>query len=859
MKILKTIAALFIALSLNTISVADEYKETINNQVKNSLSVENAQTKDTSNQVLCVLTGSENAKHVNNIAVREYGASGDLNCIGTDEYATYSTIFENNITYLFMVIIGIMVGIYFVMYLIKSVFNTNEQQSRLPSLKTFSLSLAISLLLVIPVSDTKINGVQTKTPIISMLVVSGWKESTLIANAILEKYLSFRSYFFAEVQLPHFNNKADVMESVFDFLLSASASNKNADILLTAVEAEGNIVVESYSGQYKGQFVLGYDKEAVDIAKRNGLLDYRAFIIDRQKTALESTMLYMQGTVENFGISINKTSDKHTFKMNDYDCSVLPTMDLKTFTRTSLATNYKKKAAMCGSELYLTEMYKFKGFENKEYLDNKNYLNNRKLEVCVHTNEFSNKIYSRDEVKEKAKQCIEDACGATGSPFWCSAAIRIDDKFKTTKSEDLADIFEMAKYFFLEFGIDETKSGQIFGNKFYFDYSKSDNDYIINTVAPSLFKINLKTTGKAQFIETTLSEKFWMFIEDASNEIFGMDFGQISIEKLTKELFTFGNDGFLGVDKLNACLKYPNQYLIEEKYKCAGNFTENITHGREVFYTSVNLLAYKFFLNFKTGKTKEVAAGEIKQLSKMAGKVLGSKGIRAALFIAGESMVNDIHNPALKDANTMLENTALYTAIYFSESFGGFLNKVLYFMLVYGFVLYYLIPMMLFYYILKAQGDLIINLAVYLKTAPLQVINSFASGKHKAPNLDLPDWLVYGVMITLSPVIFVISFTVVDVLLKNGMAYLPDMFLGYLSGASELKGGIFALEEFMFERVVYLIFVYLYFKLLASVIINLSIYANLFTFNQGNVDFSGESALQDNIENDRISNKFWKS
>lgn len=859
MRTLKIIAAFFILSVITSLSFANDYNDRIVNQIKKYHSVENSQTKDTSNQVICMISGSENAKRINNSNITEYGIKDNLECMGTDEYATYSALFENNITYGFIKIIGLLVFIWIIMYLLKSAFNIKEQDARIPSPKSILLTLLATIILLTPVYTTKINGVETKTSMASMLVISGFKESTLIANSILEEYLSFKDYYFAEVQLPHFNNKADVMENVFDFLLSASSSNKNADILLTAMEEEGNIIVSAYTGQYKGKFILAYDKEAVDIAKKNGLLDYRTYIIEKHKEALTKTMLYMQSTVENFGTSINKTSDKTTFRIKDYDCSVLPTMNLKEFTRLSLGTNYKKKAAICGSEMYLTEMYKFKGFEKKEYLEGSNYLNNRKLEVCVHTDTFSYKTYSREQVKEKAKQCIQDACGAAGSPFWCSAAIRINDKFTTTTSDDLADIFEVAKYFFLQFGIDETKPGQIFGNKFYFDFEKSDNDYIINTATKSLFKINLKTSGKTEFLETTFMEDFYQFLEDAGNEILGINFGMVNIEKLVNELFTFGNDGILGVDKLKTCSSYPNQYINENKYKCSGNFTEIVYHGREVFYTSIKFMSYKFFLNFKTGKTKEVEAGEIKQLKTIAGNILGSKALRTIGFITTESTINDIHNPALKDAESMLENVALYTAIFFSDSFGKFFNYILSFMFVYGFVLYYVIPMMLFYYVLKAQGDMIINLAIYLKTAPLQIINSFASGKHKAPNLDLPDWFVYGIMITLSPVIFIISFGVVDVLLKYGMSILPNGFLNYLSGASEVKGGIFALEEFVMERIVYLLFVYIYFKLLMSMIINLAIYANLFTFNQGNVDFNGDSALQDNIDNDRMANKFWRN
>lgn len=855
MKSLKLLPALFIFFLFSSNISANENRELIDNTIKSRLQVDSAQTRDKSNQVLCAAVGKEFANKLNKGSVESYGSENELNCIPTDEFATYSSAYDDNLSFLeYLIYLSIIIWTIF--YLYQKSVGLTENQSKLPSPAVYFVSLAFVFMMLVPTFKTTINGVDTKVSLINNIVANGFKQMTVKANALLSEYIKDRPHSFAEITMPHLDTKADVMEAIFDFLLSASATNKNKDINLVAVEREGNIVIEAFSGQYVGFFILGYDGSAVEIAKENGFLDYRTHTIEKQKLAIEKSLTYLQSTVENFGSSINKTSDKTTFRLRDYDCSVLPTMNLTGFTKVSLSALYTKKAAMCASEIYLTELYRYKGFEQKEYLNNQNYLSNRKLELCVHSTAGKNK-FSYDQAKGKAKQCLEEACSASGGLYFCSAAIRMNEYFKKTKSEDLTDIFEFYKYYFLDNGINFSKNGEVFGNKLYFEYVKLDNDAIINTAANSLFKITLKTTGKAQFVENTFLEKLGEIAADIVNEVVGINFGSISVENLTATLFTFGSDGFLGTDRLKTCLKYPNQYLTENKYNCKGNLAEIIQNGRLVSTTAVQGFAFKFFLNFKTGKTKEIKVGEITGIKEASTKLLGSKIARTVAFITGQSYANDIHNPALKDAESQLENVAIYSAIYFSESLKGFVDKILWTLFIFGFVAYYVIPMTIIYYSFKSISDVIINLVVFLKTSTIQVINSFLSSKHKAPNLDLPDWLVYAIMIILSPIVLFISFTIVDNFLNYGFSYLPDNFLNIISGTFEVKGGIYALEEYLVGMGVLLIFLGVFFKILISATTNISIYANLFTFNQGTVDYSNDSALQDNIENDRISNKFW--
>lgn len=532
--------------------------------------------------------------------------------------------------------------------------------------------------------------------------------STETANDIWSSYVSHQKHYYPSIIMPTLLSKEIDMKNIIDFQICLITTNDdensldNLDITLLKSKSgfnnnqipEDSFVAKISKARCNLNLSIGYDTESVEfLEKSNRLSNFASFSFNYdeiQKKVIEKEIekVLNQGRdvakriVDNLAL-INKQRNlsgnfsKENWRNYCDSVSTIP-FDSNLFVVTALSV-YKTYAAKCMSENFIFNLSKAPNIAKDYPYGESNYLKGNQIELCVHTeggksgssartyvsNLFNSKINitGNDSLSEDLPSCINKLCSGVesgeSSPYQCSNLISFAKTLYEQEEIIKKGWMPAGAYAYSLFSGNDFVSSKNMINKFSAKFYDSFNEeaYIDEYSKISNSNIDKITTSfSLPNLENVNYENFDIFVKNDEEFYLSKLYVDDEGEGLLGNIHNFfGDDGILGYNRFNTCIKNPLK--INNGFSC-GNLTEEIHFfGTKILAFAIEMKAISTVAEFlmtnkqKTSKQNGTMSSGIKD---QVTRTLTTVGIGGAVFFFMDSITNtDFNSDAFSEIDSI--------------------------------------------------------------------------------------------------------------------------------------------------------------------------------------------------------------
>ncbi|HFZ2576814.1 TPA: hypothetical protein ACIJ25_006404 [Pseudomonas aeruginosa] len=468
----------------------------------------------------------------------------------------------------------------------------------------------------------------------AILIFAGW----MIATSLLEELDDEKLYKEKSVEIPHFSVKTVFAKSIYDYQLCVKSSDfntSNEDPSIRIIKSNNAYKIEA---QYRycelnGGFQI--DKEGIEVAKANGLLDFEAFqeqsIVANLKRLFEQTDLVAQRTI---------------IAEPTYDVVRIPQILTCENTPTSysgLSDEEKSEVVWkdleCASRAFVVATNKFSGMTEERMDTLQTLTGGRRVLLCE--GELSNQPFTnREGMKERYKACVSRNCTDGGSIYSCGVAL---SKFNIANQEKMIDFLSLSTFSVFE-SEPEIRSAKMFNGTLnaQFVFEENPSPYTVNRKTLATFTVSKIQNSKMSYqaVGNFLNKVDLITLKNAAINFSPMDF-------ISRQLDP-GNGGVYGTKRYLSCFTNPFS-LFDNKYDCGSLFSESTLVGNVMYVGAGQLTLLNSFLKPKTGRKKLDKTDTSYTTAKEGLKLAGIDRKKAALLLpflfdeAGGMVFEDVY------------------------------------------------------------------------------------------------------------------------------------------------------------------------------------------------------------------------
>lgn len=577
--------------------------------------------------------------------------------------------------------------------------------------------------------------------------------SDTMAEVEKERLLSF-----PEIYIPQYEKYTQDFEVAISYFNSVNTLGYKKDIVFNVIEYNGMLKAQSQVGKHVATIMIPLDDNCAKVSSEFGFGDCKQKQIEWQKKYLTQALQLAQSTSLNF-VDQYERGDVFT---NNFDmamsCDGIEKIDITDYSQEDMEGAYLKKAASCASRIYLEGLHKFKNITSDDYLNNSNFLKSRRLVLCNHddTGTFKQNAYTRSVMKEKVAACVQEACGADGSPYFCSAATTFYQALQTERPSEWRLI---PAFIYGDMFTNVSANAEVFGSKFSFESEEFENDQTVNKNPNSLFSMSFPSTSGKSKLDSSLMSSMTEWFSDKWQYIFGIDF-DLSYDQLSF-LGYLGEDGFWGTKRLGVCLANPSRYI--DGWNCGNLLSETYFNGVRNMKSAISTAITSYASLGKIKGTMKTTGAENRQLLKVLSSATSIGNLSIIGAITGLASNTNVYDETTLNVSTSVAGSALALAVaYGPPALGEMLRTYAAIQFGFGFTIAVLIPLIIIYRFLSTLITWFMQVITALQTMEINLpeaagSNGSTHNPYAKQEFDIPDWAMYLFLGVLYPVTAVIG------------------------------------------------------------------------------------------------------
>lgn len=647
-------------------------------------------------------------------------------------------------------------------------------------------------------------------------------QTTETAQLDLAKTSIFR---FPEQKVPAATSKSHQFTPLITHFICVGATTNKTQASFDLYPFDGGYKLVSSEKSCETSILFAIDTKGGDLAKRNGLFNYKAKQLEEAKRIAKQVLEYSKQAAMNV---LNNYSSNELIKA-DFDpkrsCDGIYQADISSLDSIGFNT-YIRRASECISEYFVHETNKYPGL-TQDYLKNRNYLKDNTVEFCSHdySGRAGTHTYTLGQAQAMSKSCLESACSfgagdGNGSLAQCSTAINVYNALHADRLLSKPDFTLLPLYANGIRAIGSDVPGRVFADSFSSTFEKRADDYEYKSDISKLWSLTLPIERETKAMQAstfmTFLDKGWT--GDASDNFSVSD----SITGITnlKGYAELGQKGLLGLDKLFVCIKSPYQY--SEGFNCGSAIDEFQGVGTSLIVSGLEGKTFALLNKAKIRKNSGREAGIDTAKSNILKLITNKYAISIIGILTANSTIDSVYGTSTFSSSAAIADTGLMLTLMTVPEFQTFYTFIQDSKIALGVLLCIVIPALPIIYFLKATLKIMNKIIKIILVTPIQATASLIDEDELKKDADFIEPIKNLAIIILMPSLLYFSVSSYSYMTQSIFMALPNLqeLIASMTASTNNTGTATSFIAEIFYKLFGLYVVFSIYKATASLIYN---------------------------------------